>query len=242
MIRFLVILSRGLNTIVPIPKVMKSNLKCSENYRPIAITSLLGKVFNKIIIPQEHDFLFSSSYQFGFKPHSSTVLCSTLLIETIEHYVHDARQPAYVLLFDASKALDRVCFNELFTMLIKRNVSPFVIRFLLCMYTRVQWKHCLSDNFSIGNGVRQGAVLSPLLFTLYIDMLFIRFQDLGLGCHIGLIFAGSFGYADDVALVAPTLYVMVKMIKVCEIFADKIGLLFNPLKSNLLCLMNYLQC
>ena len=124
-------------------------------------------------------------------------------------------------------------------MLIERNVSPFVIRFLLFMYTnqsmRVKWKDSLSDHFSIGNGVRQGAVLSPSVFTLYIDMLFIRLQDLGLGCHVGPIFAGSFGYADDVALVAPTLYAMDKMIKVCEIFADKIGLLFNPLKSKLLC-------
>ena len=56
---------------------------------------------------------------------------------------------------------------------------------LLFMYTNqpmhVKWKDSLSDHFSIGNGVRQGAVLSPLLFTLYIDMLFIRLQDLGLG-------------------------------------------------------------
>ena len=44
----------------------------------------------------------------GFKPHSSTVLCSTLLIETIEYYVHNSRQPAYVLLLDASKAFDIV--------------------------------------------------------------------------------------------------------------------------------------
>ena len=66
-------------------------------------------------------------------------------------------------------------------------------------------------------------------------MLFIRLQDLGLGCHVGSIFAGSFGYADDVALVEPTRYPMDKIIKVCEIFADKIGLSFNPLKSKLLC-------
>ena len=66
-------------------------------------------------------------------------------------------------------------------------------------------------------------------------MLFIRLQNLGLGCHVGPTFAGFFGYADDVALVAPTLYSIDKMIKVCEIFADKIGFLFNPLKSVLLC-------
>ena len=64
-----------MSTIVPIPKGMKSNLKCSKNYRPIAISNRLGKVFDKIIISQQHDFLFSSSCKFGFKPH--------LLIETI---------------------------------------------------------------------------------------------------------------------------------------------------------------
>ena len=53
-------------------------------------------------------------------------------------------------------------------------------------------------------------------------MLFIRLQDLGLGCHIGPIFARSFGHADDVALVAPTLYAKDEMIKVCEIFVDKL--------------------
>ena len=39
-----------MSTIVPIPKGMKSNLKCSENYRPIAISSLVCNVFDKIII------------------------------------------------------------------------------------------------------------------------------------------------------------------------------------------------
>ena len=61
-----------------------------------------------IIISQQHDFPFSSSYQFGFKPHSSTVLCGALLIETIEHYVRDSRQPAYVLLLDVSKGFEGV--------------------------------------------------------------------------------------------------------------------------------------
>ena len=51
----------------------------------------------------------------------------------------------YVVLLDQSKAFDKVCYNELFTMLIKRNVSPFIIRFVLFMYTNqsmcVTWKY-----------------------------------------------------------------------------------------------------
>ena len=86
----------------------------------------------------------------------------------------------------------------------------------------VSWKYSLSNRFSIGIGVSQGAVLSPFFFTLYIDMLFIRLHDLGLGCHVGPICNGSLEYADDVVFVSPTVYAMDKMIKVCEIFAGKI--------------------
>ena len=114
------------------------------------------------------------------------------------------RQPAYVLLLDASKAFDRVCYNELFTILIERNVSPSAIRFLLFMYTnksmRIRWKYSLSANLSIAHGVRRCTVLSPLLLTLYIDLLFIRLHDLVVCCHVGPIFAGYFGYADDVII------------------------------------------
>ena len=74
-----------------------------------------------------------------------------------------------------------------------------------------------------------------LCIYIYIYILLIRFHDLGFGCHVGPIIAGSFGYADDVALVVPTLYTMDKIIKVCKIFADKIGVLFDQLKSKLLC-------
>ena len=66
----------------------------------------------------------------------------------------------------------------------------------------------------MGYGVRQGAMLSSLLFTLYMDMLFIRLHDLSVECHVGPIFAGSFGYTDDALLVAPKIYAMYKMIKV----------------------------
>ena len=79
---------------------------------------------------------------------------------------------------------------------------------------RVQYKYSLSNHFSISNGVRQGAVLIPFLLTLYIDISRIRLHNIGLGCHVGPIFAGSFAYADDIALVSPTLYVMDKIIKV----------------------------
>ena len=62
-----------------------------------------------VIIDQQVDSLATSDYQFGFKPHSSTMLCSTMLIETIQYYDKNERQAVYVLFLDASKAFDRIC-------------------------------------------------------------------------------------------------------------------------------------
>ena len=78
----------------------------------------------------------------------------------------------------------------------------------------VKWANKLSEPFTVDNGVKQGAVISPLLFSIYIDNLFKEFKQLGLGCHAGPTFAGEFGYADNVALIAPSLYALKKMISV----------------------------
>ena len=61
-----------------------------------------------------------------------------------------------------------------------------------------------SDSFGISNGVKQGGVFSPLLFRLYIDKLFLLLKESDMGCHVELTYAGAFGYADDIDLVAPS--------------------------------------
>ena len=102
----------------------------------------------------------------------------------------------------------------LFNELIKKKVCTKIKKLLLYMYTNqncdVQWDGAHSNMFIIFNGVKQGSVISPLLFTLYIDSLFLLLKRLGLGCHVGLTYAGAFGYADDIALVAPSLYCLKK--------------------------------
>ena len=77
----------------------------------------------------------------------------------------------FVLLLDASTAFDMVNYCKLFTDLLKRDVSPLVLRLLLHMYTNqtlcVRWGHALSNLFSVKNDVKQGGVLSPILFAIY---------------------------------------------------------------------------
>ena len=49
------------------------------------------------------------------------------------------------------------------------------------------------------NRVRQGAVLSPSLFSLYLNSLLLQLEKSGYGCHVGNFFYGALAYADDIA-------------------------------------------
>ena len=108
-----------------------------------------------------------------------------------------------------------------------------------CHYTNqscyVKWGNEHSDSFNVSNSVKQGGVISPLLFSRYIDQLFSQLEHSGLGCHVGASYAGAFGYADDIALVAPSMQCLKKMIVICEKYANSHSITFNPNKSKLLC-------
>ena len=93
---------------------------------------------------------------------------------------------------DLSKAFDMVEWGELFSTMVKRGVHPIFLRVLLFVYKNqkcdVKWAGKYSHRFSVSNGVRQGAVSSPLLFSIYIDDLLKILRKSGLGCHISNIF------------------------------------------------------
>ena len=65
--------------------------------------------------------------------------------------------------------------------------------------------------------------------------MFLKLKQLGLGCHVGLTYAGAFGYADDIALVSPSIYGLKKIISICESYARDYHITFNPAKSKLIC-------
>ena len=83
----------------------------------------------------------------------------------------------------------------------------------------------LSTPFPLHNGVKQGGVLSPILFSMCIDSLLEKLKDSGLGCHVCRTFAGTFAYADDIALVSPSLSGPRQMIPICEQYAMEYSIL-----------------
>lgn len=85
----------------------------------------------------------------------------------------------------------------------------------------VKWGKATSRTFGIRNGTRQGSGLSPALFSVYMDDLIMRLRRFGAGCHIGGVFCGVTGYADDLLLLAPSRSAMETMLKICEDYAEE---------------------
>ena len=101
---------------------------------------------------------------------------------------------------------------------------------------RVRWGSTLSNGFNVSNGVRQGGILSPYLFSLYLDGLLEELADGGVGCFWGSLFMGAVAYADDVVLMAPCAFALRCMPNICNTYASQHGLLFNAGKTQLICL------
>ena len=226
-----------LGTMVPIPKCKYKELDKSDNYRSIALSSIIGKTLDWVILLKEKNSLNSSDLQFGFKEGSSTTQCTYVLLETVNYFNYHGSN-VYALLLDATKAFDRVHYCKLFKELIKRKLAPAITRMLMYMYTsqklQVKWGNAMSDEFSVMNGVKQGGVLSPILFAVYMDGLLMRLKKAGIGCNVGNWFVGCLAFADDLTLLAPSLSALKKLVSICEAYADEYHVQFNGLKSKFL--------
>ena len=103
---------------------------------------------------------------------------------------------------DASKAFNRVNHSMLFKILIERNMPTC---FVSKQNMNVKWGNCLSSPFSVSSGVRQGGVLSPYLFALYIDNLSVKLNCVKAGCFLGNSRLNHIIYADDLCCFSPSL-------------------------------------
>ena len=217
-----------------IPKNARGNVCDSGNYRGITLCNSISKIFDVIILNRYSNMLATSDMQYAFKDKHSTVMCTLVLKEVVRYYSNHSTD-VFSCFVDATKAFDRVRYDKLFTLLIDRGLPPIVLRALLDLYERQQlctrWRGHKSEMFSTTNGIRQGGVISPVLFCVYIDELLLRLERQGIGCCIGKHFYGAIAYADDLTLLSPTISGLNDMLKTCEIFSAEYGVKYNPTKS-----------
>ena len=221
-------------TIVPIVKDRNGSLGDPHNYRGITKSSILSKIFEHVLRIIFGHYLTTSSYQFGFKKKSTTSHALFCLKETIEYYT-DRGSNVFCSFLDATKAFDRLVHSGLFLKMMQRNVPLVFLDLLIFWYSnlqcRVRWGEEYSDWFNVKAGVRQGGVLSPDLYCLYIDDLVIVLSRLNIGCYVKHVFISSLLYADDMALVAPSLRGLQSLLSACERYCIEWDISLNHKKS-----------
>jgi len=174
--------SFGCGITIPLPKPStKGTLNEVDDYRGITILPIISKLFEFTLQRCMAPHLGSSISQFGYKKGHS---CAHAIFETFSLNGSTVN----VCSLDICKAFDNVNHIKLFNKLMDRHVSVNFIHVLISWYSkmevRVKWGGAFSHSIHLAAGVRQGFVLVPSLFALYVHDLLLKLNKSGLGSHI----------------------------------------------------------
>ena len=222
------------SVLVPIIKNKCKSLSSRDNYRPIALSNTLTKIIERLILLKIDVYLWTLPNQFGFQKGQGTEECIFVLKELINSYLQSG-STVYCCFLDASKAFDCVNHDRLMNVLRDRGIPKCIVRLLYFWYSNqrmyVRWGCSTSDYFDVSNGVRQGGVLSPLLFNVYVNDLSVQLESLKCGLSFGNGKINHIMYADDVVLFAPSSGGLQQLINICEEFGIEADIRYNEQKT-----------
>ena len=99
----------------------------------------------------------------------------------------------------------------------------------------IKWEKLLSDGFHVSNGVRQGGILSPALFNVYVNDLSEALLSSNTGCNINGQCINHILYADDTVIMAPSPHSLQNLLNVCDNYAQDNDIKYNEKKTVMMC-------
>ncbi|MES9880604.1 MAG: reverse transcriptase family protein [Sedimenticola sp.] len=208
-----------------------------NNYRAITLSSSILKLYERLIlekITSESDSSRLSNLQGGFQKGMGCIMTSFLLRESIL-YAKENHSKLYVCFLDVQKAFDTVWHDALFYKLDMMNVDSAIIRSIMDMYEgaecRVLHNGHSSDSFPVLQGTKQGGVISPFLYLVYIDQLMRKLASVGDGLVIYDQNCSCPTVADDMTLISFSKRGLDAMMGICFNYSRKWHYKYNASKS-----------
>ena len=224
--------------IITLPK--KGNLQQCQNYRTISLISHASKVMLKILLnrlrPQAEEII--AEEQAGFRRGRSTTEQIFNLRVLCEKYSQHQQEIFHVFI-DFKKAFDRVWHDALWATMKKYNMGQKLINTIKQLYAKansaVIIQGAVGDWFHTSVGVRQGCLLSPTLFNIFLE----RIMTDALEEHTGTISIGgrnitNLRFADDIDGVAGSEKELMNLVKCLDETSSKYGMQISAEKTKLM--------
>lgn len=221
---------------VPLPKKCKPS-GCGD-YRLISLMSHTLKILLRVIqnrIQARCEEIISDA-QFGFRGGLGTreaLFCMNVLLQKCREF----QKPVFVCFIDFEKAFDRVRHVRLIETLQRMEIEDRDILLLKNLYWNQSAIVRVDDNSEtdcvpIERGVRQGCVLSPILFNVYSEMIFNdALQNRTEGVRIGEEIINNIRYADDTAILAESIEDLQQLVYAVDAACTRGGLAINIAKT-----------
>ena len=152
----------------------KGDRRQCGNYRGISLLSIPGKVFARILLNRlnAHAETFLPEAQCGFRPGRGTI-DMVFSLKQIQEKCVEQNMPLYIVFVDFTKAFDTVHRETLWKVLSKLGCPDRFVELIAALHTGmkgiVNLRGELSEPFNVLNGVKQGCVLAPTLFSIFLS-------------------------------------------------------------------------
>ncbi len=211
----------------------------TNNYRGITLMSCLGKLFLSIINTRLILFAMERGIlgrnQLGFVAGNRTSDAHIIIHSLISKYCHKKNSKIFSCFVDFKKAFDSVPRDTLLKKLLNIGINGKVFNIIRDIYTSdkafIKVNKSRSPMFDLSLGVRQGCILSPLLFNIFLCDLAKKLLDLESSLELGGTSINSIFWADDLVLFANSEEKLKEMLKVLEDYCNINELVINTKKT-----------